>query len=111
MRIDNGRIIRSCLFPEIRYESDAYPSKACSVKVCVLGFASVREALSASQRALDLPDGARVRDAWNILEGLYPALASHRASVRFARNGRLVGADSALSEGDEIAILPPVGGG
>jgi molybdopterin converting factor small subunit len=31
--------------------------------------------------------------------------------MRVARNGRLARDDEQLNEGDEIAVLPPVGGG
>jgi len=34
-----------------------------------------------------------------------------RASTRFARNGALARGDAALRDGDEVALMPPVGGG
>lgn len=80
------------------------------MEVCVLGFASVREILGAERR-LELPDGASVADLWSSLEREYPALAGHRASTRIARNGQLTDAATTLADGDEVAILPPVGGG
>ncbi|HEY2475525.1 MAG TPA: MoaD/ThiS family protein [Candidatus Cybelea sp.] len=81
------------------------------MNVRVVAFANVREILEASQPSLDLPDGARVGDAWELLESLFPALGPHRPSVRIARNGRIAACDESLSDGDELAILPPVGGG
>jgi molybdopterin converting factor small subunit len=96
---------------EIRYESGPHPSKKECMQIRVLGFAAVREILRAPERELDLPDGARVGDAWTSLERQYPALRAHRASIRVACNGRLVDLDGGLREGDGIALLPPVGGG
>jgi molybdopterin converting factor subunit 1 len=81
------------------------------MKVHVLAFARLREILQAPQRSLELPEAARAADAWAALERDRPALAAERSSTRVARNGRLVSFDETLREGDELAFLPPVGGG
>lgn len=81
------------------------------MQIRLLAFASLRELLQEPERSLSLPDGACVADARELLERQFPALASHRSSMRIARNGRLVDLDAALRDGDEIALLPPVGGG
>jgi molybdopterin synthase catalytic subunit len=52
-----------------------------------------------------------VADAWDALVGLHPALAPGRDSVRFARNGAYADATTALADGDEVAMIPPVSGG
>lgn len=81
-------------------------------RVRVLAFARVRELLESGDLAVDLPDGATVGDAWARLVERSPALAPLAASTRIARNGRVVGDTlEALREGDELALLPPVGGG
>ncbi|HEY6485654.1 MAG TPA: MoaD/ThiS family protein [Candidatus Cybelea sp.] len=81
------------------------------MNVRVVAFASVREILESSPRSLALPRGARVGEAWSALERLFPALCAHRTSVRIARNGRIVSLEESLLDGDELALLPPVGGG
>lgn len=81
------------------------------MNVHVVAFANVREILETAPRSLNLPEGARAGEAWIALEALFPALRAHRASVRIARNGRIVSPDESLHEGDELALLPPVGGG
>lgn len=73
-------------------------------------FATLRE-LSAARIDLDLPGGASVADAWRALEARYPGLAPHRPFTQPARNGSAVSWDEALTEGDEVAFLPPVSGG
>jgi molybdopterin converting factor small subunit len=81
------------------------------MQVRVLAFARLREVLEAPQRCLELPDGARVEDAWAALLVDYPALREERRATRVARNGRVVSFSDALADGDELALLPPVGGG
>jgi len=77
----------------------------------VVAFARLRELLSASERSLELPSGARAGDAWDALARGRAELAALRASTRVAINGRVVPFDEALADGDELALLPPVGGG
>lgn len=79
--------------------------------VTVLAFARLRELTGFSQRNLDLPDGARVDDVWDAVLAQAPAARGLRAVTRAARNGAMVGDDEVLKGGDELALLPPVGGG
>lgn len=79
--------------------------------VRILAFARVREVLPVSPLTVDLRDGASVADAWNALEAKFPALREQAATTRIARNGRVASGDEPLENGDELALLPPVGGG
>ncbi|HVN68512.1 MAG TPA: MoaD/ThiS family protein [Candidatus Binatia bacterium] len=81
------------------------------MKIRVLAFARLRELLDGPDRILELAEGERVRDAWEALVRTQPALEEERASTRVARNGALVAFDVSLADGDELALLPPVGGG
>ena len=81
------------------------------MKIRVLAFARLRELLEAPERSLEFPEGARVADAWGALAAGVPALSKERRSTRVARNGRLVSFEETLADGDELALLPPVGGG
>jgi molybdopterin converting factor small subunit len=95
----------------IRYEINEYPSKFRSMRVRVVAFARLRELLGSGEQTLELPENARVDDAWLALVKYHPAIGKERHATRAARNGRLVGFDEALADGDELALLPPVGGG
>jgi molybdopterin converting factor subunit 1 len=77
----------------------------------VLAFARLREILGMPESTLELPAGARIADAWAALARERRELVPERRSTRAARNGCIVSFDAALSEGDEVAFLPPVGGG
>lgn len=74
------------------------------------GFARLRELLGAP-RDVDLPPDATVATLWNALATTHDALPELAGSTRVARNGRIVNLSEPLAEGDEVALLPPVGGG
>ncbi len=81
------------------------------MRVRVLVFARLRELLGAPEATVELPEPAHVADAWDALVARRPALAAERPETRSARNGTLVPFDAVVSEDDELAFLPPVGGG
>jgi MoaE-MoaD fusion protein len=81
------------------------------MRVAIAAFAGLRELLAGSEPGIDLPPGACVGDAWTALERRHPELAAVAASTRLARNGRLAARSEVLCDGDEVALLPPVGGG
>jgi molybdopterin synthase catalytic subunit len=77
----------------------------------VLAFARLRELLGFGERELEVAPGASLEDVWQTLTAAAPEAARMRASTRFARNGVLVDGAARVADGDEIALLPPVGGG
>ena len=81
------------------------------MRSAIAAFAGLRELLAGSDPSLDLPAGASVGDAWSALESRHPSLAPLAASTRLARNGRIASPSDPLCDGDEVALLPPVGGG
>jgi molybdopterin synthase catalytic subunit len=81
------------------------------VNVRVRLFAIQRELAGAREVGLELPVGASIDSAWTALADLHPLLAPSRAYVRFARNGDYADAETVLTDGDELAIIPPVSGG
>lgn len=74
-------------------------------------FAIQRELAGARTVNLELPPGASIDAAWAALVSLHPNLAPGRPYVRFARNADYADAETALADGDELAIIPPVSGG
>jgi MoaE-MoaD fusion protein len=69
-------------------------------------FAMLRERAGASELSLELPEGARVRDALAELESLAGGLP-----LVMAINREYASEDAPLSAGDELALIPPVSGG
>jgi molybdopterin converting factor small subunit len=77
----------------------------------VVAFGRVRELLAWNERTLALADASSANDVWAALATETAALRALGDSTRFARNGTLVSGDAELHEADELALLPPVGGG
>lgn len=80
--------------------------------VRVLAFARMRELLGESEFDLEVAEGATLADVWEALRARKREIDKLAPTTRVARNGRV----SALlldrvEAGDEIALLPPVGGG
>ncbi len=81
------------------------------MKVRVLFFAQARESAGSASIELVLPESSRVADALAALARDYPALESLWPHLAVALNGRLVPRGADLTEGAELALLPPVSGG
>jgi len=80
--------------------------------VTVLYFASVREFAGTSEARLALSDDVRtIADLSAHLERIVVGLAGRLGSVRFAINETFVSADACISDGDVVAVIPPVSGG
>jgi molybdopterin synthase catalytic subunit len=77
------------------------------VRVRVRLFAALREQAGASERELELPDGASAGDAWAAI----PELGAEPAGLLYALNREYVNRESPLADGDELALIPPVSGG
>ncbi len=56
-------------------------------------------------------DGATGADLLDALGRSHAAIARHRPVVRLAVNRRYVPTDTALADGDEVALITPVSGG
>jgi molybdopterin converting factor subunit 1 len=74
-------------------------------------FASVREKLGKSEVTCTVPAGATVAEVLDHLCRENRALEPLRRSLSVAVNREYVDADHALSDNDEVALIPPVSGG
>ena len=59
----------------------------------------------------DVPAGSTVEIVWQALAGEFPAAAPYRASLSAAVNAAYAKFSTPVSDGDEVAFLPPVSGG
>jgi MoaE-MoaD fusion protein len=81
------------------------------MQVKVLFFATLKDIVGARQLQLDLPAGATISDLLTRLESDYPRFRNYRPVLLTAINEDYVDKNARISEGDEVAIFPPVSGG
>ena len=79
------------------------------MEVKVRLFAHYREIAKSSEITLDLPSGSSVNDVKRAVEARFPGLDLGGGMA--AVNEELASPDTPLSDGDEVAFLPPVSGG
>jgi molybdopterin converting factor subunit 1 len=81
------------------------------VKVEILYFAQVRDAFGREREVLALDAGATVADAVDVLRARDEWTAMEPLPLTFAVNEEVVTTTHRLSDGDRLALLPPVSGG
>ena len=76
------------------------------VRVVVKLFAGLRERAGWPERSIEVPEGSLLGDLWDALGlGQEPAGLLYAVNREYAELGRV------LSDGDEVALIPPVSGG
>jgi molybdopterin converting factor subunit 1 len=81
------------------------------MRVTVRLFARLRDIAGAAELTRDIAQGATIRSVWRQLAGEYPGLGQYERSISSAVNADYARMDQVLSDGDEVAFLPPVSGG
>ena len=81
------------------------------MRVTVKLFARLRDIAGAAELARDVAPGATIRSVWSELIREFPDLAGYERSISTAVNADYARMDQAVSDGDEVAFLPPVSGG
>jgi molybdopterin synthase catalytic subunit len=81
------------------------------MRVRLLAFASAADALGAGETELELPEGANVGRLRSELERRHPEIGPLWSRLAVAVDGEIVGPETPLPDGAEVALLPPVSGG
>lgn len=84
---------------------------AIAIAIKVRFFARLREQAGAETETLEIAPGSTLRDVYESLRRRHPSLESDAAAVRGAINQEFAGWDATVSQGDEVAFIPPVSGG
>jgi molybdopterin converting factor subunit 1 len=81
------------------------------VRIRVLFFGVLRDIVGLKETSLEVPEGGRLAWVFESYATRFPRLKEMSASIVLARNQQFATPADALSEGDEVAFLPPVSGG
>ena len=82
------------------------------MKITVLYFAAVRDLTGCDEEPLELPASVTtVSDLSAHLATVHEALSGRLSAVRFAVNEEFATSRHPLTDGDVVAIIPPVAGG
>ena len=74
-------------------------------------FARLRELVGNGELIREAPSGATVQTVWEALAREFPAIAPYAESMSCAVNAEYARMATTVSDGDEVAFLPPVSGG
>jgi MoaE-MoaD fusion protein len=83
---------------------------AVAIAVRARYFARLRELAGTEIEVVQVSVGASLSDAYEAARAKHPALPE-RGSVRGAVNQEFAEWDAKISNGDEVAFIPPVSGG
>lgn len=81
------------------------------MRIQVLLFAIYRDLAGTGELAVDVPEGATVRDLLGTLRARGDALSRLPPEPAVAVNRDYADVDMPLRDGDDVALLPPVAGG
>ena len=81
------------------------------LRVKVRFFALYRERAGISHLDLELAQGSSVSHMVAEVRRMFPALAPPSVDIAVGVNSEYAGPDTVLSDGDEVALIPPVSGG
>jgi molybdopterin converting factor subunit 1 len=79
------------------------------MRVQIRLFAAAREGIHRESLEQTLPTGATLQDLVDVLYADRPVLREMK--LRFAVNSAYQSLETVLHDGDEVACIPPVGGG
>jgi molybdopterin converting factor subunit 1 len=81
------------------------------MRIKVLLFGMLAAKTGARELSIDLPPGATVDTAMDAVADRLPDVAAMRDRLAMAVDMAYVRGDHPLSDGDELALIPPVSGG
>ncbi|MEQ1898505.1 MAG: molybdopterin converting factor subunit 1 [Vicinamibacterales bacterium] len=81
------------------------------MRVTIRLFARLRDLVGSPELIREVATPATVASVWNTLIAEYPAARDYERTMSVAVNANYARLHSPVTEGDEVAFLPPVSGG
>jgi molybdopterin converting factor subunit 1 len=81
------------------------------MQIRVLFFGLLKDICGHAEDTLQLPPESEIGAVFSHYASVFPKLAGMAGSIVMARNHEFAAPGTALEEGDEVALLPPVSGG
>jgi len=81
------------------------------MRITIVAFATAADALGAPELELEVPAGTRIEDLRRLLEAEHPGLTPLWPRLAVAIDGDIARSEEKITDGAEIALLPPVSGG
>ena len=82
-----------------------------SIRIRVLYFGQARDAAGTSAEELSVPASSSVKTLVEAATRAHVGLGALSGGMRFAVNEELATGEDRLTDGDDVAFLPPVAGG
>jgi MoaE-MoaD fusion protein len=79
--------------------------------VKVLFFGMLKDIVGSAEEQLSVPEDAQLENIFDHYAGRFPRLREMAGSIVLARNQEFSKASERVTDGDEVAFLPPVSGG
>jgi len=81
------------------------------MRVTIRLFARLRDLAGSGELVRDVEDPATVHSVWKALVAEMPSLGEYERTMSVAVNADYSRMTASVSDGDEVAFLPPVSGG
>ena len=82
-----------------------------NVRIKVLFFGQLKEIVGQPEESAEFAEGSVLQNVFDHYSMLFPRIGELSKSIVMARNQQFSAASTPVSDGDEIAFLPPVSGG
>lgn len=82
-----------------------------NVRIRILFFGAVRDIVGCREASFEVEEGGKVETVFEAYAAKFPKLREIASSLVLALNQEFTTPAAALSDGDEVAFLPPVSGG